>query len=200
MLLTLGKKEFPVDTNVGRICARCVGLSLPLLPARGVQELATAAPPLSRHSPAALAPAYPPLTPTATCRSLGWLPLESEQSVEDLDDYAPEPEVHAYLRARCGGGCGCAGGQGGTGGVGCGGRGGAAHGRLGSACRAGTHLPTHPPTVLTLRALQHTQPPTPGRLLGFDVEALYELHYQMITLGKVFCNKQQPNWCGATAR
>ena len=22
MLLTLGKKEFPVDTNVGRICAR----------------------------------------------------------------------------------------------------------------------------------------------------------------------------------
>lgn len=25
MLLTLGKKEFPVDTNVGRICARWAG-------------------------------------------------------------------------------------------------------------------------------------------------------------------------------
>ena len=35
----------------------------------------------------------------------------------------------------------------------------------------------------------------PGRrLLGFDVETLYELHYQMITLGKVFCNKQTPHW------
>ncbi|KAL4855186.1 hypothetical protein ACK3TF_004177 [Chlorella vulgaris] len=83
MLLTLGKKEFPVDTNVGRICAR-----------------------------------------------LGWIPLDAEQAVEDLDDYAPEPEVHAYLHSR---------------------------------------------------------------LLGFDVETLYELHYQMITLGKVFCNKQAPN-------
>ena len=37
------------------------------------------------------------------------------------------------------------------------------------------------------------------RLLGFDVETLYELHYQMITLGKVFCGKQQPNWCAAPA-
>lgn len=34
----------------------------------------------------------------------------------------------------------------------------------------------------------------PCRLLGFDVETLYELHYQMITLGKVFCNKQTPHW------
>ena len=25
-----------------------------------------------------------------TCR-LGWLPLEAEQAVEDMDDYAPEP-------------------------------------------------------------------------------------------------------------
>jgi endonuclease III len=83
MLLTLGKKEFPVDTNVGRICSR-----------------------------------------------LGWIPLDAAESIEELDDYAPEPEVHAYLRSR---------------------------------------------------------------LLGFDVETLYELHYQMITLGKVFCSKQNPN-------
>lgn len=83
MLLTLGKKEFPVDTNVGRISAR-----------------------------------------------LGWIPLESSQAIEDMDDYAPEPEVHAYLRSR---------------------------------------------------------------LLGFDIETLYELHYQMITLGKIFCSKQNPN-------
>ena len=86
MLLTLGKKEFPVDTNVGRICSR-----------------------------------------------LGWIPLDSDDSIEDLDDYAPEPEVHAYLRSR---------------------------------------------------------------LLGFDIETLYELHYQMITLGKVFCSKVSPN-CNA---
>ena len=33
-------------------------------------------------------------------RRLGWLPLEAEQKVEDLDDYAPEPEVHAYLHSR----------------------------------------------------------------------------------------------------
>jgi endonuclease III len=83
MLLTLGKKEFPVDTNVGRICSR-----------------------------------------------LGWIPLDAAESIEELDDYAPEPEVHAYLRSR---------------------------------------------------------------LLGFDVETLYELHYQMITLGKVFCSKHSPN-------
>jgi endonuclease III len=83
MLLTLGKKEFPVDTNVGRICSR-----------------------------------------------LGWIPLDAAESIEELDDYAPEPEVHAYLRSR---------------------------------------------------------------LLGFDIETLYELHYQMITLGKVFCSKQSPN-------
>jgi len=83
MLLTLGRKEFPVDTNVGRICSR-----------------------------------------------LGWIPLDAAESIEELDDYAPEPEVHAYLRSR---------------------------------------------------------------LLGFDVETLYELHYQMITLGKVFCSKHSPN-------
>lgn len=32
--------------------------------------------------------------------------------------------------------------------------------------------------------------------MGFDVPTLYELHYQMITLGKVFCLKQRPN-CSA---
>ncbi|GAB4822558.1 hypothetical protein N2152v2_009604 [Parachlorella kessleri] len=78
MLLTLGRKEFPVDTNVGRICAR-----------------------------------------------LGWIPLDADQTVEELADYAPEPEVH--------------------------------------------------------------------KLMPFDLETLYELHYQMITLGKVFCSKASPN-------
>ena len=34
-----------------------------------------------------------------SCR-LGWIPLDAEGSVEDLDDYAPEPEVHAYLHSR----------------------------------------------------------------------------------------------------
>lgn len=34
------------------------------------------------------------------------------------------------------------------------------------------------------------------RLNSFGVELLYELHYHMITLGKVFCGKRMPN-CGA---
>ena len=34
------------------------------------------------------------------------------------------------------------------------------------------------------------------RLNSFSVELLYELHYHMITLGKVFCGKRLPN-CGA---
>ena len=34
------------------------------------------------------------------------------------------------------------------------------------------------------------------RLNSFGVELLYELHYHMITLGKVFCGKRLPN-CGA---
>jgi endonuclease III len=83
MLLTLNRKEFPVDTNVGRIAAR-----------------------------------------------LGWLPLDASQAIEDLDDYAPEQEVHKYLKSR---------------------------------------------------------------LLGFGFTTLYEMHYQMITLGKVFCSKANPN-------
>ncbi len=47
MLLALDKKEFPVDTNVARVCAR-----------------------------------------------LGWIPLQSEASLEQLDQYPDEPEVH----------------------------------------------------------------------------------------------------------
>ncbi|KAL0042280.1 hypothetical protein WJX77_008246 [Trebouxia sp. C0004] len=35
-----------------------------------------------------------------------------------------------------------------------------------------------------------------SRLASFDIATLYELHYQMITLGKVFCSKVSPN-CGA---
>lgn len=33
-------------------------------------------------------------------RRLGWIPLDAEDAVEELDDYAPEPEVHKYLHSR----------------------------------------------------------------------------------------------------
>jgi len=90
-LLSLRVRDFPVDTNVGRVCAR-----------------------------------------------LGWLPLESEHALEQLDEYAPEPEVHRFLHSR-----------------------------------------------LAAR---------------FEVEELHELHYQMITLGKVLCSKRAPNCCACPLR
>ena len=90
-LLSLGLRDFPVDTNVGRVCAR-----------------------------------------------LGWLPLESEHALEQLDEYAPEPEVHRFLHSR-----------------------------------------------LAAR---------------LDVEELHELHFQMITLGKVLCSKRAPNCCACPLR
>ena len=40
--------------------------------------------------------------------------------------------------------------------------------------------------VCRLRYLQQ-------RLQGFDFDTLYELHYCMITLGKVLCTKRGPN-------
>ncbi|KAK9864815.1 hypothetical protein WJX84_000513 [Apatococcus fuscideae] len=86
MLLSLQRKDFPVDTNVGRICAR-----------------------------------------------LGWIPIEAAQALENMDEYAPEPEVHKYLHSR---------------------------------------------------------------LTALSISDLYELHYQMITLGKVICTKAKPN-CSA---
>ena len=89
-LLALRGRDFPVDTNVGRICAR-----------------------------------------------LGWVPLESEHALESLDEYAPEPEVHRFLHAR---------------------------------------------------------------LMHFHPDALHELHYHMITLGKVFCSKRAPNCCACPLR
>ncbi|KAK9786588.1 hypothetical protein WJX73_005236 [Symbiochloris irregularis] len=58
---------------------------------------------------------------------LGWIPLDAEQALEDLDRYAPEPEVHKYLHSR---------------------------------------------------------------MMHFPVTTLYELHYLMITLGKVLCTMQ----------
>eukprot|EP00854_Cymbomonas_tetramitiformis_P002314 gene2314-3039_t len=86
MLLSLQHPEFPVDTNVGRICAR-----------------------------------------------LGWVPLEAEDALEDLAQYAAETAVYKYLKER---------------------------------------------------------------LDTFGFSTLYELHFQMITLGKVFCDKRSPN-CAA---
>ncbi|EFJ48564.1 hypothetical protein VOLCADRAFT_90672 [Volvox carteri f. nagariensis] len=53
---------------------------------------------------------------------LGWIPIEAEATLEQLDSYPQEPEVHKYLRSR---------------------------------------------------------------LMHFDLETLYELHYQSITLGKL---------------
>ncbi|KAK9821663.1 hypothetical protein WJX74_006085 [Apatococcus lobatus] len=88
MLLSLQRKDFPVDTNVGRICAR-----------------------------------------------LGWIPIEAAQALENMDEYAPEPEVHKYLHSR---------------------------------------------------------------LMALSISSLYELHYQMITLGKVICTKVKPNCSACT--
>ncbi|GMH44147.1 hypothetical protein BSKO_12081 [Bryopsis sp. KO-2023] len=85
MLLSMGRKDFPVDVNVARICIR-----------------------------------------------LGWIPLETVGNIEELDEYAPEEEVHKYLHKH---------------------------------------------------------------IMHFDFAILYELHYQMITLGKVFCTKRDPR-CG----
>jgi len=64
---------------------------------------------------------------------LGWVPLETEEALEELSEYAPEPAVYTFLRAR---------------------------------------------------------------LNSFGLQTLFELHYHMITLGKVFCEKRVPN-CGA---
>lgn len=40
---------------------------------------------------------------------LGWIPLDTEEAVEDLDEYAPEPEVHVFLHKRCADGLGLCG-------------------------------------------------------------------------------------------
>ena len=61
---------------------------------------------------------------------LGWVPLETEQALEELSEYAPEPAVYTFLRER---------------------------------------------------------------LNSFGLQTLFELHYHMITLGKVFCEKRTPN-------
>ena len=64
---------------------------------------------------------------------LGWVPLETEEALEELSVYAPEPAVYTFLRER---------------------------------------------------------------LNAFGLQTLFELHYHMITLGKVFCEKRTPN-CAA---
>ena len=61
---------------------------------------------------------------------LGWVPLETEQALEELSEYAPEPAVYTFLRER---------------------------------------------------------------LNSFGLQTLFELHYHMITMGKVFCEKRTPN-------
>ena len=58
------------------------------------------------------------------------MPLETEQALEELAEYAPEPAVYTFLRER---------------------------------------------------------------LNSFGLQTLFELHYHMITLGKVFCEKRTPN-------
>ena len=64
---------------------------------------------------------------------LGWVPLETEEALEELSQHAPEPAVYTFLRER---------------------------------------------------------------LNSFGLQTLFELHYHMITLGKVFCEKRTPN-CAA---
>ena len=61
---------------------------------------------------------------------LGWVPLETEEALEELSVYAPEPAVYTFLRER---------------------------------------------------------------LNSFGLQTLFEMHYHMITLGKVFCEKRVPN-------
>ncbi len=86
-----------------------------------MREVGQRAPPLAfltaRSEPHLFFPVA--LSPT---RRLGWIPLQSETALEDLDQYPEEPEVHKYLHKR---------------------------------------------------------------LMAFDLSTLYELHYLMITLGKV---------------
>lgn len=182
--------------------------------------------------PALRPPRAPPPAPPISCfpYRLGWIPLDADASVEDLDDYAPEPEVHAYLRARWAeAGCwrhpalpnpervaqpsGAA--------VACTSvlagqqhpsqadvqatavplatcvccpaslQGSWALVRI-AACRSiGVQQPVGccPAQVVRCCAAQlvkcRTALSCSRRLLGFDVETLYELHYSMITLGKV---------------
>lgn len=142
--------------------------------------------------------------------------------MEALDDYAPEPEVHKYLHSRWvrramqsmtprrsaeASRLGIAG---------------AAERSRYKSLGPDAHA-HHRPMVMNTNYLKYLHTP---RLVGFDVETLYELHYQMITLvrasegghpgkqttwpplagspipctasvqGKVFCNKLRPN-CSA---
>ena len=109
-------QDFPVDTNVGRIFSR-LGCSPPPPP-----------PPPSccRHGSALIwalrgrsgHPAWTAWLARAWCRGLcewrfpsasfqsglcgrsRWIPLDSEEAIEDMDVYASEPEVHQYLHQR----------------------------------------------------------------------------------------------------
>eukprot|EP01026_Neomeris_dumetosa_P024229 TRINITY_DN2023_c0_g2_i2.p1 TRINITY_DN2023_c0_g2~~TRINITY_DN2023_c0_g2_i2.p1 ORF type:complete len:479 (-),score=71.01 TRINITY_DN2023_c0_g2_i2:209-1645(-) len=64
------------------------------------------------------------------CTRIGWVPLQVEQEVDEVDMFAPEPQVHRYLYHR---------------------------------------------------------------LMEFDWNTLYRLHYLMITMGKTICTRQNPN-------
>ena len=91
------------------------------LPSDGTFVIMPAAPP--PPAPQTIPPLLNQDTNVArVCARLGWIPLQSEAALEDLDQYPDEPEVHKYLHKR---------------------------------------------------------------LMAFDLSTLYELHYLMITLGKV---------------
>eukprot|EP01023_Acetabularia_acetabulum_P036806 TRINITY_DN34799_c0_g1_i3.p1 TRINITY_DN34799_c0_g1~~TRINITY_DN34799_c0_g1_i3.p1 ORF type:complete len:548 (-),score=79.90 TRINITY_DN34799_c0_g1_i3:246-1889(-) len=64
------------------------------------------------------------------CTRIGWVPLQVDQEGEQVDMFAPEPQVHRYLYHR---------------------------------------------------------------LIEFDWDTLYKLHYLMITMGKTLCTRQNPN-------
>jgi endonuclease III len=98
MLLTLGKHEFPVDTNVSR---RRPTEQQPCLTASARRRE------VSAHRGQCLgeitsdcARACVTVQVGRICARLGWIPLDASQAVEDMDDYAPEPEVHQYLHSR----------------------------------------------------------------------------------------------------
>ena len=147
LLLALGIREFPVDVNVGRICARLGWIPLD---AEQALEVRT-----RQHDIIMFSKTKVSLRITAVC------------ALQDMDQYAPEPEVHKYLHNRC-------------------------DRYYLSRASAPHSLPLlqysdalweHPCMCLPHAILNfHT---SPCRLMRFDVEILYEIHYHMITLGKV---------------
>ena len=106
---------------------------------------------------------------------LGWLPLDTESAVEDLDDYAPEPgagrRAEAPVTAQP-----------------------ARVRRAGPPSRGGgvRSAPAPPAPLAEVHAYLRS------RLLDFPLETLYELHYQ-VRKPRVL-REGRPWWPGASLR